>query len=341
MTADPTLLDEVLRLSAAAGVVPEIAGDVTAALRSWGAAPVVVVGADLVPELLHLGPRRRPGVHLLAWGGVADEMFRHAVALGAENVAELPRSDAWLLELLAETGEGPSAEALTLGVIGGSGGSGATTFACALGLAAARRGDACLVDTDPLGPGVDRVLGFDRMDGVRWDALQQTTGRLSARALREALPRRDGLGVLTWTPGAAASLQAFAVREALAAAARGHPVVVLDLARGGPLTEELVNRCHQVVVMVRANLPGLTSAARLVARLGAPGTVGLVVRGSGVEATEAARMVGGPVLAVMGDQRGLDEAVDLGQGPLRSRRSVLARAADEVLARCRDTESAA
>ena len=40
------------------------------------------------------------------------------------------------------------------------------------------------------GPGVDRVLGLEDHDGFRWDALCQTTGRLSARALREALPRR-------------------------------------------------------------------------------------------------------------------------------------------------------
>ena len=60
---------------------------------------------------------------------------------------------------------------------------------------------AVLVDLDPLGPGLDRVLGLERCDGVRWDALLQTTGRLSARSLHDALPRRNGLGVLTWPPG--------------------------------------------------------------------------------------------------------------------------------------------
>jgi hypothetical protein len=37
-----------------------------------------------------------------------------------------------------------------------------------------------------------------------------------------------------------------------------------------------------------------------------------------------------PVLATMADQRGLDEAIDLGAGPLRSRRGPLARAARAV-----------
>ena len=62
-----------------------------------------------------------------------------------------------------------------------------------------------MVDADPLGPGVDRVLGLDLVDGVRWDALGHTTGRLSARALRDSLPRRDGLAALTWYAGAAAA----------------------------------------------------------------------------------------------------------------------------------------
>ena len=74
------------------------------------------------------------------------------------------------------------------------GGAGATTFACALGQVAARSGDAVVVDADPLGPGVDRVLGLETRDGIRWDALCQTTGRLSARSLREALPRGRAAG---------------------------------------------------------------------------------------------------------------------------------------------------
>src|SRR3546814_18115473 len=59
-----------------------------------------------------------------------------------------------------------------------------------------------------------------------------------------------------------------------------------------------------------------------------------VVRGSGVEASEAARVVGAPVLTAMPDQRGLDESIDLGKGPLKSKRCVLARAALDVLESC-------
>lgn len=336
VTADRVLLDELQRLAAAAGVVPEVADDVPAALRGWGASPVVVVGADLAPALAGLGPRRRAGVHVLGWETVPHDAWQVGMAIGAEDVSTLPESGGWLVEVLAEAAEGPPGAGPVLGVVGGSGGAGATTFACALGLAAGRRGSACLLDVDRLGPGVDRVLGRDGMPGVRWDELQRTTGRLSARALRDSLPRRDGLGVLTWAAGASTALQPFAVREALAAAVRGHDLVVVDLPRRADTWNgELLGRCDRLLVVVRSSVPGVAAAARTVAGLLGSAELGLVVRGGGVDPRDVSRAVGAPVLATMADSRGLPEAVDLGLGPVRSRRSALARAADEVLARTR------
>lgn len=332
ITRDPSLRDEVARLAAAAGVSPEVAADPAAALRSWTAASVVLVGADLGAEVVSVAPPRRPGVYVVGWGRLPDEMFRVAVGLGAEHVAELPRSDAWALELLADSGEQQDRHGVSIGVIGGSGGAGATTFAGALASVAAHQSATCLIDTDPLGPGVDRVLGMDDREGVRWDALEQTSGRMGARSLREALPCRDDLRVLTWTTGLAGPLQPFAVREAMSAAARGHDTVVLDLARnGGDLAEELMARCQHLVVLVRASVPGLASAARFVAGARETGPVTLVLRGNGVDAAEAGRVVGAPVAVAMSDQRGLDECFDLGVGPIRSKRCVLARAAEETL----------
>ena len=57
-------------------------------------------------------------------------------------------------------------------------------------------------------PGCDRVLALDEASGVRWDSLGRSSGRLSGRSLREAVPRRDGLGVLSWPPGPGAPLDA-------------------------------------------------------------------------------------------------------------------------------------
>ncbi|WP_067438611.1 septum site-determining protein Ssd [Nocardioides jensenii] len=335
LTRDQTLHDELQRLAAAAGVAPEATTDPAVALRAWSTASVVLVGADVADELAALQPARRVGVHLVTWGRLPDEAFRTAVALGTEGVVELPRCDSWVLEVLADSSERFDVDGVTIGVAGGSGGAGATTFACALALTAAREGPVCLIDTDPLGPGADQVLGMERIDGIRWDALQQTSGRLGARALRDALPHKGELGVLTFGgggPSGVETLQPFAARAAVAAATKGHRLVVLDLPRtGGDLTEELMARCQALVVLTRATLPGLASAAHFVDVAARSGPLSLVVRGSGVDAAEAQRIVGAPVLTSMPDQRGLDEAIDLGQGPVKSRRGVLARAARDVL----------
>lgn len=343
LSRDHDLLEELARLSAAAGASPQVAPDLADALRLWGHAGLVLLGADLVAELAALQPPRRDGVHIVSWGPVGHEMFRLALEIGAHDVSELPRSDAWVIEMLA--GLEATAAGLTIGVVGGSGGAGATTFACALARTAAARSPSLVIDTDPLGPGLDRVLGYDRLEGVRWDALQQTTGRLSATSLREALPRREGLGALSWGtgPGSAvaphSSLQAFAVREALAAGQRGHDVVVVDLSRRlDPLIEEVAMRCDHLLVVVVPTLAGVSAATRVVRRLGPErgpaGTMSAIVRGTraGVAADAVGRAVGLPVLLEMPDQRGLTEAADLGVGPA-SRKGPLARAAATTLDR--------
>jgi secretion/DNA translocation related CpaE-like protein len=268
-------------------------------------------------------------------------VFQVALALGAESVAELPRSEGWLVERLTDVVDSGPARGLTVGVVGGSGGSGATTFACALGQIAARSGPSVVIDADPLGPGVDRVLGLDLVDGLRWDALGDPTGRLSARALRESLPRRVGVAGLSWYPGARPRpLQAFAAREALSAARRGHDTVVVDLPRvPDPLTEEIAARCDQVLVTVVTTVAGVAAAMRTCGRFADPGALRLVVRGSGMDDETLGRAVGAPVLHRMSDQRGLIESIDVGLGPVRSRRGPLGRAAASVLAALADRAS--
>ena len=213
ITDDEALLDQLLRLAAAAGVSPEVARDGVGGLRGWAAASLVLVGADQALAMARTSPPRREKVHVVVLGRVPNDLFETALAVGAESVAALPGSETWLVEELTDLGDQRTERGLTLGVVGGSGGVGATTFACALGQMAARSGEALVIDLDPLGPGIDRVLGLEAREGMRWDELGQPTGRLSARSLRQALPRSAGLGVLTWNAGPHGTLQAFAVRD--------------------------------------------------------------------------------------------------------------------------------
>lgn len=332
-TADESLLATLLPLAAAADVTPLVVRDPVSALGHWSRAPVVLVGPDHAAVLADLTPERRPRTYVVTDRPAPHELFRTTLALGAEQVVELPVSTGWLVELLADLTEQLPERARVIGLIGGTGGAGVTTLACALGQWAARSGPAAVIDCDPLGPGLDRMLGLEGRDGFRWDALCQTTGRLSARALREALPRSGGLGVLSWyVDDRVQTLQAFAAREALSAARRGHRVVLLDLPRSpDPLVDELASRCDQLLVVTVASVVGIAGAARMRARFVSHGAVGLVVRGDAFTTPEIQRAVGLPVAARMRDQRGLAESVDVGLGPLRSTRGPLATAASEIL----------
>lgn len=342
LTRDPLLLDEVARLAAAAGARPHATDDVAGALRAWSTAPVVLVGVDLAPQLARLGPDRRGQVHVLALDDVGPAGLRTALELGAESVLAVGAAPGRLTEVLTDLGEGRASPGRTIAVVGGSGGAGATTVACALGQVAAAAGTSLVVDLDPLGPGADRVLGLERAAGVRWGSVAETTGRLSSRALREALPRREALGVLGWAAGRAESLDPGAVREVVSAARRGHDTVVVDLPRVlDATTAEVRARSDLVVVVVSATVPGVTAAARLCDRLvaeaggggatGEAGGVALVVRGRALTASEVTRATGLPVLAVVPEVRRLREWCDLGLGPVHGRRSPLARPMGEVL----------
>lgn len=337
VSRDPGLRDHLLRLAAAAGAAADPCPEPGSALRSWSTAAVVLVGADVATDLASLSPARRRGVHVVAWAPVPDASYRDALDLGAHDVLELPRCDAWLTEVLTDAGEpgghgGVRGPGTVVGVVGGSGGAGATTLAAALGQVGAARGPALVVDLDRHGPGLDRVAGLEERVGIGWDDLARTAGRLGARALREAVPRRAGLGVLTWrADGRPAAPAATTVGAVLEAARRGHDLVVVDLAREVATGDDVLTRVDRLLVVARPGLSPAASAVRLVRALAGQATPLLVVRGTPLDATRLERATGAPVLLSMGDQRGLGEAVDLGLGPVRHRRGALGRAAAEVL----------
>jgi secretion/DNA translocation related CpaE-like protein len=336
VTRDELLLEDLLRLSAAAGTTLDVAHDTTSALRAWPSASLVLVGADQAAVVADQRPPRRDDVHVVGHGPLDDAVFRSALASGAVDVVELPAADAWVVELLTDAVDGGASPARTIGVIAGSGGAGATTFACAVALTAAARRPAMLLDLDWLGPGVDKVVGLDDRDGVRWDALVGSHGRLGSRSLREALPTKDGLAVLTWSTGPAVPVGTDAVREVLSAARRGHEVVVVDLPRAvDDATAEVVARCDRVLLVVRPTVAGVASAGKVAGVLrGLNQRLGLVVRdtGSAVAPEEVSAVLELPLVVEVPAQRRLTEHIDLGLGPVRSRRSPLSRSAREALA---------
>ncbi|HXH81129.1 septum site-determining protein Ssd [Nocardioides sp.] len=335
LTRDPSLLDDLARLAAGAGVRPEVRSDAVSALASWASAPLVLVGDDLLPDLVAVSPPRRAGV-VVVCRDPGSATFRLALDVGASSVAELPSAEAHLAALFADVEEIPT-QGLVLGVIGGAGGVGASTLACALGQVAGLTGPSLVLDTDPLGPGLDRVLGLDEVPGVRWDDLAASAGRLGSRSLRDAVPRRDGVGVLTWTSagtsGSAALPPVSTLRDVLAAGRRGHHLVVLDIARlSGAVSAELMARCDLVLVVTPSSIGGVVSTMRVLASLSDTSHLRLAPRRGPVSASELSATTGVRIGLEVPHQRGVDEAVDLGLGPVRGRRSRLRRAVSEFLA---------
>lgn len=328
VTAEEPLHAELARLAAAAGVEPVGVRTAADGLRAWSGARTVLVGADLAPALAGLAPPRRERVHVVT-SSPADPPLRAALACSAESVLTIPVDSERLVSLVADAADGAGTPALTVGVVGGVGGAGATVFAAAVAGACSERGPTALLDLDPMGAGADQVLGLEPGAGVRWDALVRARGRLGGRAIREALPSRDGLAVLAW-PGAPVTVEPETVREVLSASRRGFETVVLDLARHPePVGEEVLPRCDRVLLVSTRTVPAIAACERVLARLPAERTA-LVLRGRGIEPDRIGSYLGAPVAVAMADQRGLDEAIDLGAGPLRRRRGPLARAARQV-----------
>lgn len=181
-----------------------------------------------------------------------------------------------------------------LGVVGGCGGVGASTFASVLAAMAALGGRSVLVDLDHVAGGVDVLLGIESVPGARWSGLRLGGGRLHPEALVDGLPRWGGVAVLSADrpPDAAGAAQTLDV------ACRAGPVVV-DLGRWDcPARALALQRCSLVVLVSGADVRAVTGACGVRRGLG-DATAGLVVvrdRSALAVPAQVASLVGAPLI---------------------------------------------
>lgn len=330
VTGDPDVLDELLRVADSVGVQLDVAADPAAARPRYVAAPAVFIGLDLVPGCLQARLPRRAGVVAVGPTAVAPSPdWRLAERLGAEHVAMLPAAEPWLADRLAGLGSmGPVAT--TIAVLGGRGGAGASVLAAGLAVTASRSGArTLLVDADPLGGGVDLVLGWESVGGLRWPELVETSGAVSPPALVGALPRRGDLVVLSWDRSDVPAVPTEAMATALDAGRRGRDVVVIDLPRHLDDTARLaLAAADSTLLVVPAELRACAAASRVVAVAKAHcRSLSVVVRGpapSGLRPAEVADALGLPLAGLMRPEPGLARALERGEPPGGTGRGPLA-----------------
>jgi secretion/DNA translocation related CpaE-like protein len=346
MVSEPDLLDAVLRLAAAAGCEIERVVDPLQARCSWMEAPIVLLDDDAAQRCATAGLTRREGVLVVVLAEPPTQVWQHAVAVGAAHVLSLPDAEAWLVRTLAEAMESLESGRRTgaaVAVVGGCGGAGASVLAAALAVTAVRDGcRALLVDCDPLGGGLDLVLGAEHVAGLRWPEIDVGSGHVPAAAWHAALPappipgRADGGLALLSCDRSPHGPTAAAVAAVVDAGRRAGETVVCDLPRYP--TEAAITAlgaADLTVLVVPAEVRASAAAARVAAVLAEHGgSTRLVVRGpapGGIEAAEISRALDLPLLVAMRPEPGLARAVEAGRPPGHPR-GPLAGAARTVLA---------
>lgn len=326
VTADADLIEALLRLAAAADTPLAVMSTIGEVRGQWARSSLVLVGIDQVDALIAAGVPRRIGVHMVQLesahqlGDLRDDssVWRRAVELGVETVVTLPAQERLMLDRLIDTLDGTGIPTPVIAVVGGCGGAGASTLAAGLAALMAQQLPAgcLLVDADPIGGGLELLCEAEKVPGLRWGELLATRGRVSADALRHAVPVIDGVCVVSHdrTPR---SVHPEALDAVVAAGPRGFGLTVIDVGRGclfgdagsrsALAASSALARATLTVVVVPADLFALAATDSLLrASRSNMGEIGLVVRhrrNSDLDSDDVARALGLPLMAQMSDAR--------------------------------------
>jgi secretion/DNA translocation related CpaE-like protein len=187
-----------------------------------------------------------------------------------------------------------------------------------------------LIDGDPLGGGIDVLLGGERAEGMRWPDFAHSKGRVGGCALEESLPALHGLRVLSWGRDDWVVVPPPAMAAVLAAARRLGGVVVVDLPRRvDESVAEALSQLDLGLLVVPGELRAVAAAKRVASMAGMVlGDLRVMARGpyaAGLDERWVAHALGLPLAGELPLEPGLLAAQDGGTPPGGSARSPLAR----------------
>ncbi|MFI5494337.1 septum site-determining protein Ssd [Actinoplanes sp. NPDC051859] len=351
MTGDQDLLDDLLRLAAAGGAEVDVAPDPVAARVRFPHAPLIVIGADQAKACLRARLPRRPQVVVVGHEPIAPAAWDAAEPLGAAHVALLPTAEPWLVDRFAAcTGTRPAPHGQVLAVLGGRGGAGASTLAGGLAVTAVRaKLRTLLLDADPLGGGLDLVLGWEQTAGLRWPALTEAGTHIDPSALFKALPHHGDLVLLSFardsppeSPLASGqphswSVPADVMSVTIQAARATTDLTVVDLPRHlDDAAAVALGAADRAILVVPAELRATAAASRVAATAKAHcPDLSVVVRGPApgrLKAREIARSLGLPLAGSLRPEPAVCQNMEKGEPPTAAGRGPLAELCQHLLA---------
>jgi len=327
---------DILRLAATTGVAAQAVEVSGLSEASWTGPSLVVIDAASADEVSAAGLSRRPGVLIVTTSRPDPALWSAAVAIGVEQVLELPAGQAWLIDRFADLASSPDSLGTLLAVIGGHGGAGASTLAAALALSAARSGrQPVLLGADPWDGGIDIALGAEDVPGPRWPDLAGISGRLSTAAILEGLPRAHGVRFVSAARAHASPVPLAALAAVVTAGRRTGGPVVVDLPRGGGESARWLGGVADLALVVcAATVSGALASRSLVADVGwNPAGAGIVVRtglGRDVDDDALRAAVGLPVILRISEDSQLRRQRQRGEPPGPRSRSRIARSCAAV-----------